>query len=360
VPRRSCRALAYDGLVRLWAILVLACGCDRVFLTGDPGANVRRRITVTPTSTVPIPNFVVSVTTDRDAGLAMYARADGGDIGFIDAGGAPLPFERVHYAAGSLEAWVRIPLAGQTTLEMVYGGGPIAQNPSAVWSDDVLAAYHLDEADRSASDSTQYANDLVSSMRPPASRAGTVGAGAGFSEDAAGFTSLCATETQSFMLGDESISYSMWLDTQRATALGVYDTPFYAGGTNQFTSGFDLEIDNTTGAWTANFSDGSTLSQTVLSLQPFGRPTHLGVVLDRSSQQVTLYLDGKHDVTRPSTVVKPIDSQRLCLGNSDGADAYTGMLDEVRVYRGVKPAAWFDAEADNVLRRAQFVVIGDE
>src|SRR5258706_10193438 len=96
-------------------------------------AHYRKQITIAASSPTQLVDFPVSIVA-TDADLASHARADGSDIAMTALDGTPLAFELVSYAAGALEAWVRIPaVTASTDIYMIYGGATAPLDSAPTW-----------------------------------------------------------------------------------------------------------------------------------------------------------------------------------------------------------------------------------
>ncbi|MEM6958088.1 MAG: DUF2341 domain-containing protein, partial [Myxococcota bacterium] len=99
----------------------------------------RKTLSVRSTANVVLSNFALLVRIEGDDDLSSLAEEDGRDIGFVDASGSVLEheIERFDRASGLLVAWVRLPelpALGVATIELVFGGGVMPENPRRLWS----------------------------------------------------------------------------------------------------------------------------------------------------------------------------------------------------------------------------------
>jgi hypothetical protein len=335
-------------------------GCDRLLnlsvVEHPDGGTIpglrNRAITITPSTDEALVDFPLSIVLDGDEDLSLYARADGLDIGFSAADGAPLSFELVRYAAGSLEAWVKVTLAGTTQLTMSYGGGLVSSVPEDAWSNAMIAAWHLD-ASATGRDSTRRGLDLMSSTIAPMTVAGMIGDGLAFTDSAtaADRTRLCGRTGDLIALGTSAFSYSVWLNA--GTQTSTFDQPFHTGGNTNGYTGFCFELEP------SNFSaqladDGTTYEQVNFVGAPRNRWVHLAAVYTPPGT-LRLFLDGVQNNVRMTLGLGAITTDApMCLGGDLG---YTGLLDEPRIYSVPLSAAWIDAEYENVVNRTDFVRI---
>jgi len=123
----------------------------------------RKKITIDYTKVAgTLVNFPVLIYISSDSDLSARARSDGYDILFTSADGkTKLNHERVTYATGTLQAWVKVPKLSSTKntiLYMYYGnsGASDQQNITGTWNPSHKAVYHFEN---SLLDSTSNNND---------------------------------------------------------------------------------------------------------------------------------------------------------------------------------------------------------
>lgn len=142
--------------------------------SGSPSPSFRKTLTVAGTDIAGIHAgfpLLVAITTDDDlrsaANGGVVADGAGGDIGFSQDG-LTLPHEIEQYdpVAGTLVAWVRVPLLVQDsseTLSLELGGPIRAPTGPAVWDSAFAAVWHLSDP----ADSTVNGNDLLEQGASP-------------------------------------------------------------------------------------------------------------------------------------------------------------------------------------------------
>ena len=355
--------------MRGWiALLVAGAGCDQLFDIPRYSSNAggyRKTITIQNPGPA-ISDFAVNVQLSGDADLAAHARSDGGDLVFGDDT-AVYDSEIVHYDAGSLDAWVRVPTIAaapaRTTFFIAYGGALRSSSPTATWASPFVAAWHLADPDTMLRDSGPNLNRLVpgaatsGTWNDPRHEPGVAGAGRRFDGSAQLY---CNTDANGdFELGIRSFSYSEWVRVDAGSTLGV---TLHKGGDSAPQRGFDLEVTPTSA--NANLADGArqilvTGNEPTLDTAW----TQLAVVVDRDHGIVTLLVNGSSNtqglgslgsVSEPTTPV--------CLTTNDGASSfsYHGAIDEPRIYDRAMPATWFALEYSNLTQRDQFLTIGPE
>jgi hypothetical protein len=117
---------------------------------GDAAAAIERAITVSGQVSGTLAGAPVLVS--LDAARIDYSRVapDGGDLRFVDAGGAPLAHEIERWdPSGTSVVWVKLPaLETGASFTMIYGDGDEAagsQRPAEVWTAYDLV-YHLSDS----------------------------------------------------------------------------------------------------------------------------------------------------------------------------------------------------------------------
>ncbi|MDQ3301026.1 MAG: LamG domain-containing protein, partial [Myxococcota bacterium] len=311
-------------------------------------------------------DFPVSILLD-DADLAARARPDGNDIHFATLDGDALPHELVSYAGGKLEAWVKVTLAGPTTIELRYGGDVVTYPRSEVWLPRAEAVWHVAETADTLDDSTErHPLRALTATRNPVVVPGMIGNGRAFTDpaDLAMRHAMCAPDIDVIMLGTESFAYSAWLEIASlppGDGGNNYDQPFHTGGIVDGSAGFALQL--TQNSLDANVGDGTMHAYLPFKQLPLGTWAHYAAIVDRPGTTLNTFVDGVLTNSLSLAAAIPPASEittarRICLGGT--LSGYSGAIDEVRVYRGVVTPAWIDAEVDNVKDRASFVVLGTE
>jgi hypothetical protein len=343
------------------ALIPLVAGCDYVLHLDDihplaAPASYRKAITITQATGATLADVPVSVTLANDPGLAAHARSDGSDILFDD-GTSELATEVVAYDAGTLDAWVRLPMlpSGTTTIYLGYGGATRTSAPTAAWPPAFVGVWHLAEADSSTRDSTSHGHSLAAVNTAPPTVAGIAGAARSFGPLS---QEMCATDLDGSLdpaLG--SFSYSVWVFAE--LSLGQFDSPLYHGGGSPGDPGYDLELG--LGPWDASLSDGTVTQQLQLMSEVVRQWTHLVVVVDRGQTLGITFRDGSPvDSVGLSVPGALSGSAPICIGGAGGNDPFHGAIDEVRVLLGAESPAQIAFEYANLARRDQVIAVGAE
>jgi hypothetical protein len=295
------------------------------------------------------------------------ARTDGFDIWFSpdQAGNTKLPHELELYSpdAGTLIAWVRMPmLATDSVLYLHYGDPALSadpQNVPVVWSANFEAVFHLDAIADAAAKNTQLGS-------------ATSGAVTGAIDVA-----------QLFDGADDNV------DMGSATAI---DDIFVDGGTVEawffaetfgedvhgrifdkgHTLGWSLWVNNNERAASLGFLHGTATATAGWGFWNTGTNSitlnawhHVAVIYNKDSiaNDAVFYIDGalatSVRIDTPSGSMLSDAANGLRAGNRAQLDrAFDGMLDELRLSSVVRSAGWIATGYQNQLQPATFVTVG--
>jgi hypothetical protein len=356
---------------RVALLLSLLAGCDLVFELRDPTdaseplEGRARTLTITQPTSMALQDFPVSILFENDEFLISGGAApDGSDIQFFasaDDGGAELSAEvRYDGATGTLEAWVKVPSLKPSPfqIEMRYGTGEgRLLDPRSTWSSSYVGVWHLSETGSTEKDSTPLGIDVAATTdKIPMSAPGISGAARDFDgvDDI-----MCAIDSSDLDFGMESFAYGAWVFISQPS--GNADRPLNKGAGNANNPGFNYELG--TGAAVSNISDGAGRADSAVIAGftlGLGRWTLLTTTVDRPAQTMRVFVDGVEDTFEviPDLFASTSGPSPLCFSNA--AQPFKGLLDEVRIYRGVQPAEWYRAEASNLLERDLFVKVASD
>lgn len=330
--------------------------------TADPWT---RRIPITVPAgrtTAPLTDFplLVSLTS---AGLAADAQIDGSDIRFTAADGTtPLSheIEAWNSATGELDAWVRIPTldsASATTIYVYYGAAnaPAQEDVRDTWSTEFEAAWHLsrDPAGSAphADDSTVRNHDGLSSgaMTSGDLVPGLIGDGIDFD----GVNDMLITD--SFDLSSGGLTMSGWINLDAYTN----DARIITKAVNPVNRRFELTV----------ISGGDVRSRLVLDgVEHVALGTGAGVTLGSwhhlamawDGTTMRLYLDGAEVDSQPASGTIDVDpAMPVTIGGITSLDRQLdGVIDEVRIDRVARSAAWLAASETNQRTPSAFHSVG--
>ncbi len=293
-------------------------------------------------------NFPVLVT--LNSSRIDYANTDdaGADIRFTDPDGTVLSYELEKWnEAGSSYVWVRIPQididSNADSVYIYYGNDAAADasDPDGVWpSNEYSMVYHFDEAfgAGTVSDATGNTSGTV--------QAGTALGQSGRVGDAADFT----TSVGGIALGSvgaptltASTTVSFWI---RSTD---YTTPARQNPYGQAYGGWGtmtIEINGTI-SWFhgSNGANGNVYAAypTAASYMANNQWIHVTLVRNNSNKTYAWYKNGASNASGGYNATFPvIASQPFNIGD-DYVNNVAGKMDEFRVHKTYRSAAWVDA-----------------
>lgn len=375
-PRR--RGPYTEGVRAVVALCVLL-GCGRVdfdaratagsgALWDGPAGRYRKRLVIdhTRVGAGGVTGFPVAVVL-RDADLAALARPDGGDLAFTAGDGVtPLASELESYdaATGALVAWVKVPAVSDVvdTPFYLYFGDAAAgarQPPQAVWDDGFVAVYHLNQAAGGAGaivDSTANANDATETSGAILGQPGAIGDAV---ELDGALGELAAPVSASIQTITSALTLEAWIrPTAQSPNTAIVDRWF--GSIGGFGLAFDenakLDLMTSDGAQEDFISHAMALS--------LGTWTHVVATWLPAPGVEALYLDGAVVASQTSALPQVNEqtdaNNALGLGGPNGSmlGYLAGGLDEVRISRVARSAAWIATEYANQAAPASFFAVG--
>ncbi len=361
---------------RLWLERLLAVVWLCAWLPHGAGAAWRdcsyacRKQIVVPARSVEsdLEDFPLLVSHAADADLAARARADGADILFTAGDGVTQlshEVERYVPSTGELAAWVRVPrlsTASDTILYLYFGqpaSGP-TQDPQAVWGSGYEAVWHLNEAGGSGcailnSARADFSGVTTGTAYRPA---GAVAGARAFSGSGDERVLFSGTQVLFYRWPEWSIEF--WLHPDYASDLDWENDRdarvLYRGGS--------LWGRTFRGAWMTSGWGHFQIDVTFGLAGPFYR--RVDIPSRAWSHIVYQYSGQKYQVLRNGVLIDsqnvPQDylalnaTQAFFLGNTSGA--MPGAIDELRISRSSRSAAWYLAEATNQSSPAAFYSLG--
>lgn len=316
------------------------------------------------TGATALADFPVGILFASDSDLAARARDDGRDI-VVTLGDAmtPLDTEVVGFSGdtGALEAWARVPMlaAGMTVLYVYYGGAPATTNAIGVFpAARFKGVWHLSDAGANAADSTMAAHTLTATGTAIPGHVNCI-AGRGRSLDGMDDQLLIADPADgSLDVGMQSFSYSAWINS--TAAVGMFDNPFFKGGTSPGSPGYCM-MTGTQNPWLAKLHDGTNYVELALIAPMQGAWLHVAMVVDRAAtpNRARTYVNGVMTDQQNITLGTLDTARELSIGNGAGGAPYNGLVDEVRIYNTAVSDEWLATEHAN-LATPGFLVKGGE
>ena len=295
---------------------------------------------------------------DSQAIPGHVAQTDGGDIIFTAGDGITKlnhEIEKYDETTGELVAWVEVSsLSGtnNTDIYIYYGNTSLGVdenqwNTAGVWDSDYVGVWHLKETSGDFNDSTSNANTGTDNVSATG-KTGVVGPGQEFSGN--GDSIQVPHKNNLNITGPMSISF--WIyptqDTgqfNRVVDKG-YTTSYYFGcgdGTNDLTY----------------YLDGNEIIDTadvVLSVNDWNYAS----VTYNNSGDVSLFLNGSEIWSGNYALGITGNTDTLYISYSDSAWDFPGFIDEVRISKAARSAAWIQTEYDNQRAPAAFYTVGIE
>ncbi|MFX1517528.1 MAG: DUF2341 domain-containing protein, partial [Promethearchaeota archaeon] len=347
---------------------------------GDYSFKYRKNITIDNTK-IPsdLPDFpVLVVLYDRD--LRYHTQAEGNDIIFKDSSNKLLNHELEHYEAtyntthAFLVAWIRVPVLSSTmdtTISMYYGNSTIEsqENATGVWGDNFAGVWHLTDLNGSSSNSNDGTN------QGSTDEAGQIGRAQRFD----GINDYISLGVWDPGIGTGNYSISAWVrlddtfnsfSSESMPIFGHYEHASYdmvltfAGTDNNHGSNGMLysKVEGTTDN-NYEYIDSTTTSW------PGNTWIHIVATNDRTNEVGVIYKDKTGEGGIGFSIGNPTFSStgnysigRIDLDQTydDPYEAFSGVIDELRLYKGVLSADWITTEYNNQYDPMNFYTVGDE
>jgi hypothetical protein len=336
------------GKARAWPLVLLVTGCNAVWnIESTELANDNPRVlildnTASDATLVDVPVMVV-----LDASRIHYEEVTDPttQLRFVDDTDTELAHEIEHWdASGRSYVWVHVPtIPARTTptLRMYYGiNAGTLERPSEVWpSYDVV--FHA------------IPDRLASSVGDLSGTATGISGGSGVVSDAVRFNTstsmLRFANSATVLTGVDAFTIEMWLYADYAEASSPTTERAVFRNGSSIPDGY-LER---TAAQVADpllftlelfFNDSGTFPSRYSTIVPLQRWVYLVYTTD--GEQFWTYSDGAFvdaDLTTPPRrLIASTPTTALQLG--DTQSAFSGMIDELRVSRTYRDAAWINAQ----------------
>jgi hypothetical protein len=331
--------------------------------------NNRKQITVdhskvsgsTNLTNFPMLLSVTDANLESTANGGGVGKSDGSDILFTASDGVTKlnhEIESYNPSTGQLIAWVQIPTLSPTldTVIYIYYGNASAsnqQNATGVWDSNFKGVWHLPNGTSlSASDSTSGgSNGTVSGA---SAVAGEIDGGASFTGTSqisfhdSNQPSGTSARTLSSWISSTSANNSIYFNYGDGTTngamvyLGVYDLG----------DGFAHEAIVGVGGGNSNLGSHVNVNDGLW---------HYVVATDDGSNNWKMYVDGvlTNSATPLGVTTNTSVNHTATFGTADnGTQAYTGLMDEMRVSSIARSADWIKTEYNNQSSPATFVSQG--
>jgi hypothetical protein len=309
--------------------------------------------------------FPVLIPRTADPDLAAHAQPDGADLLFTLAGESQkLAHEVELYQAGTLVAWVKLPACSETAgvVLLLYYGNPSAssqQDPTQVWTNGFEGVWHMNaDPTGQVPDSTgRHPGASRGNMTGAALVAGRLGQGIDFDgiDDALDVGAFDVDGSGS----DGGINLEAWVYTRSgkgrvvSKATGIQDAEHVwmlaLGSADQDYHSADFRVQLTSVSW-----------QTAKSA--FSDKTWTHVAGNFSTTLQRIYVDGAIVAEQPlKGSVAAAPTVNVSIGNNPvGAKPFDGVLDEVRISRVGRSAAWIHTQLRNHNHPETYITFGAE
>ncbi|MCG3210868.1 MAG: hypothetical protein FOGNACKC_04503 [Anaerolineae bacterium] len=328
----------------------------------------RVKLTFTGTVTTTLTDFPVLVVLNSSRINYAQTRPNGEDIRFVDPSGNPLNYEiEAWNPGGSSYVWVKVPqiVSAADFIWLYYGNptAPDAQNPAAVWTNNFSGVWHMDASFR---DSSPFHNDGQSIRPPTTTAAGRIASAQNYTTDLV-YINVGSNASVDDTFSGSGGTLSAWI---RPSNWGKNNYGRIADKSTNVdaTDGWGIQLDSP--GRTLRFERDYSISQgawlaadDAIQLNNW---QHITLVYqDGVANQPLMYINGVPVTVQlantPSGSIQSDANQDLWLGNFSGSlnntandRAFEGIIDEVRLARGQRPADWNLAEyrstTDTLLR----------
>ena len=314
----------------------------------------RRTITFTGASTTAssLTDFPIAVILNATSSANIdYSKTQnsGQDIRFVDSDDTTaLQYEIEKWdEATTSVAWVMVPNVATSQTDFVYmyynnTAAVSAATTTGVWATSTVAVFHLpDNLTASSTDSTRYYNNGLMKDGVSATSSGQFD-GAQVFDGVDDFVNVGSVATYEF--GSNSFAVSLWFKQNspgsnprviaRLNGVGNVGWDFNIGSGTSIS--WDLSNDATN-----YISIGATLS-------PGLNQWHHAVgVVDRTANQGLIYIDGVFKSSGSIVSTSTFNGTGINLNfgrNSGGGNQFSGIIDDVRIYKRALSAAEIEAQ----------------
>ena len=298
-------------------------------------------------------------------------RPNGMDLRFALKDGTPLDSEVDTWDTNGVSlVWVKIPSLNSSTMIYCYYGwnfAPVADS-ARVWSNGYVGVWHMGEDKLPLAESSGVSTPIDSGNAAVAyGYTGAIGGAVDMSGVTAGWANQLSAADDDDLDGFTDFTLEMWT---KQDAYGETDNPVLLAKRSDDECAFYWCCRKTgadDGTRAANILVSTNANNTTsdlygnLASPPLGEWNYQAVVRDTSADRLRAFLNGTNCYTRSSSCgTNPIQSngQRLSFGSNRKGYPFPGQIDEVRISRVARSAAWIKATHDMV-KNANFATYGD-
>ena len=298
--------------------------------------------------------------------FTSHAQSDGDDILFTDSLGTKLNDEIEYYngSTGHLIAWVSANLSStsNTTLYVYYGNAAASSqaNPASVWDTNYVLVQHFEEASGILEDSTSYNNDGTPMGGLNQTAQGRIDGAVGLDgvDDY-----VRVNDAASLDMGTGSFTLEGWIRPLNNIP-NDFDLMWKGPPPGTQDSAYGLRI-KATGGVRGGMQD-VTVAYTTFTTYASGTQYddgnwhYIALSVDKQSNQQKVYADGNLlGTTDISSFTYDLSNARD-LGIGKGMGIGNGTLDEVRVSKAVRSAAWTTTSYNNQRDTSTFYTLENE
>ncbi|MHA2274312.1 MAG: DUF2341 domain-containing protein [Candidatus Kariarchaeaceae archaeon] len=335
----------------------------------QPDFQSRKLLTIDNTlvsGSTPLTDFPVLIDL-IDSDLRTKVQADGDDIIFTDIFGTKLDHEietfnqTYNTTHAQLITWVRIPSLSavvDTPIFMYYGNTTMVaqQNPANVWDSKYRGVWHLGESSGMAKDSTSYGTDGILSGGVIQGVSGQLGGAYDF-DGVDGEVSMGDPGDGHLDGGTGNLTISLWVNFDSTTGPAADQLILTKGATASSDPGYQFQEWNS--GLDVDMSDGTDRGSTSEASVSTGSWSYIVGVLDRTTDRLSLYVNGSFFNYVDVSVVDSIDSSNnLVISRAD--KSVNGTIDEVRIAPFALTSDWIATEYNNQWNSASFFSIGGQ
>jgi hypothetical protein len=329
----------------------------------DPDCNYRRKLTFgNSASSENFTNFPVLVV--LNSSRIDYSKTNATDIRFYDGSTLLKKETELWNSSGSSYIWVKVPQIDNSATDYIYAyyNATSSRNDddaASVWSDYTMVQ-HLEETSGTLTDSTANHNDGAA-YGVTLNAAGKIDG----ADDYSGASSYSViNDSTAFNFSTNSFSYLFWFKSRATTTqylfskkqgtLGQTSAGYMMGISSDVNLGYSVALGNGSTNVRINTGNHSSRGGNVWTM--------FAVVVDRTQQNMTVYIDGvlKGNASISSTFGSVDNNMNFTLGKqADLAGSYfNGALDEVCVLNASRSASW--VKAQYLSTSDQFITYGSE
>ena len=285
-----------------------------------------------------------------------FQKEDGGDLRFADSNGTLLSHEIDTWnESGVSTVWVKVPsLSASATITACYGcANPPAVDPKDVWDDGYVGVWHLGEIELPMKESSGVSTDFASKNNTVLfGQGGAVGGAVDFSSGTS--NNYLVANDDPDLDGFSDFTVEMWTyqeayrtDSNYAALIAKRDGAY--NGESFFAYQNNAGTRNPVFAFNTNSTGSARTSLSATARPEVGEWTHNAFTRNAGNGALAWYLDGATKGSGSAHKAAIYDgSTTLKLGGGGGQQSFPGKIDEVRISKVARSAAWVKATHDTV------------